>query len=54
MQGWRSSGMEDAHAAELSLDEGVENSNAFFAVYDGHGGTFKRFSILHLISHLAL
>jgi len=30
--------MEDAHTADLSLDEGVENSNAFFAVYDGHGG----------------
>jgi protein phosphatase 2C family protein 2/3 len=41
--------MEDAHAADLSLDEGVEKSNAFFAVYDGHGGTFtaKRFSALH-------
>jgi len=32
--------MEDAHAAELSIDEEVENSNAFFAVYDGHGGAF--------------
>ena len=32
------SGMEDAHTAELFLDEGEENSNAFFAVYDGHGG----------------
>jgi protein phosphatase 2C family protein 2/3 len=31
--------MEDAHATVLSLDEGVENSNAFFAVYDGHGGS---------------
>jgi len=30
--------MEDAHAAVLSLDEGAENSNTFFAVYDGHGG----------------
>jgi protein phosphatase 2C family protein 2/3 len=30
--------MEDADAAELSLDEEAENSNAFFAVYDGHGG----------------
>ena len=34
--------MEDAHAVDLSLDEG-EKSNAFFAVYDGHGGTFKTF-----------
>ena len=41
------SGMEDAHTAELSLDEGVENPNAFFAVYDGHCGTLQRFSILH-------
>src|ERR1700729_3724635 len=39
--------MEDAHAAELSLDQEVENSNAFFAVYDGHGGTFRRVLILH-------
>jgi len=31
--------MEDAHAAVLDLDEtGGQNSNAFFAVYDGHGG----------------
>jgi protein phosphatase 2C family protein 2/3 len=30
--------MEDAHAAVLSIDERVENPNAFFAVYDGHGG----------------
>jgi len=37
MQGWRKT-MEDTHAAVLPLDEGVENSNAFFAVYDGHGG----------------
>jgi protein phosphatase 2C family protein 2/3 len=34
--------MEDAHVADLSLDEG-EDSNAFFAVYDGHGGTFETF-----------
>jgi protein phosphatase 2C family protein 2/3 len=37
MQGWRIS-MEDAHALVLDLDEGKEESNAFFAVYDGHGG----------------
>ncbi|KAF7978516.1 hypothetical protein HWV62_45685 [Athelia sp. TMB] len=30
--------MEDAHAAVLKLDAGVDNSNTFFAVYDGHGG----------------
>ena len=39
--------MEDAHTAELFLDEGVENPNAFFAVYDGHCGTFQRFSVIH-------
>jgi protein phosphatase PTC2/3 len=32
--------MEDAHAIVLSLDEKEETSNTFFAVYDGHGGTF--------------
>ncbi|KDR84400.1 hypothetical protein GALMADRAFT_237252 [Galerina marginata CBS 339.88] len=37
MQGWRA-GMEDAHAAILDLDGNGEQSNAFFAVYDGHGG----------------
>jgi serine/threonine protein phosphatase PrpC len=31
--------MEDAHAAVLDLDQDAETSNAFFAVYDGHGGT---------------
>ncbi|KAK2465254.1 hypothetical protein APHAL10511_002608 [Amanita phalloides] len=36
MQGWRIT-MEDAHTAVLDLD-GATNSNAFFAVYDGHGG----------------
>lgn len=32
--------MEDSHAAVLDLDEGKpENeTNTFFAVYDGHGG----------------
>jgi len=30
--------MEDAHAVILDLDEGQQNSNTFFAVYDGHGG----------------
>ena len=32
--------MEDAHAVVLSLDKDNENPNAFFAVYDGHGGMF--------------
>ncbi|ETW81580.1 hypothetical protein HETIRDRAFT_439966 [Heterobasidion irregulare TC 32-1] len=36
MQGWRVT-MEDAHAVALRLDEG-EETNSFFAVYDGHGG----------------
>jgi serine/threonine protein phosphatase PrpC len=31
--------MEDAHAVVLDLD-GPGESNAFFAVYDGHGGVF--------------
>ena len=31
--------MEDSHAAILDLD-GPEETNAFFAVYDGHGGMF--------------
>jgi len=30
--------MEDAHSAELKLDQDNPTSNAFFAVYDGHGG----------------
>ncbi|KAF4577146.1 Protein phosphatase 2C 2 [Pleurotus pulmonarius] len=43
MQGWRIS-MEDAHATLLQLEEGP-NTNAFFAVYDGHGGsTVARFA----------
>ena len=31
--------MEDAHATILNLDGGSSDKNAFFAVYDGHGGT---------------
>jgi serine/threonine protein phosphatase PrpC len=51
--------MEDAHAIVLSLDEGQENSNTFFAVYDGHGGAFCAFClsmlpILHQSSKVAL
>jgi len=40
--------MEDAHAAVLDLDGPEETSNAFFAVYDGHGGVFLSSSILTL------
>lgn len=37
--------MEDAHTVVLDLDKGVECSNTFFAVYDGHGGgTVARFA----------
>lgn len=34
--------MEDAHTTKLDLDEDKpeSDSNAFFAVYDGHGGAF--------------
>lgn len=39
MQGWRVA-MEDAHAAILDLDEEGGDTNAFFAVYDGHGGSY--------------
>ena len=43
MQGWRIS-MEDAHAAVLNLmdDANVSPKDrvSFFAVYDGHGGTY--------------
>jgi hypothetical protein len=44
-------GMEDAHAVSLNLDEpqGDVNPNTFFAVYDGHGGTLLT---LHLPSLL--
>lgn len=38
MQGWRIS-MEDAHATVLNLDGSESEKNAFFAVYDGHGGS---------------
>ncbi|TDL22208.1 PP2C-domain-containing protein [Rickenella mellea] len=39
MQGWRVT-MEDAHTTILHLDDqkSLEESNTFFAVYDGHGG----------------
>lgn len=36
-----SSGMEDAHATVLNLDEKTgDEKTSFFAVYDGHGGEF--------------
>ncbi|KAI0822265.1 PP2C-domain-containing protein [Trametes gibbosa] len=40
MQGWRIT-MEDAHTAVLNLDDQTSESetNTFFAVYDGHGGS---------------
>ena len=39
--------MEDAHAIVLDLDEGKEETNAFFAVYDGHGGALPYFIFIH-------
>lgn len=36
MQGWRTS-MEDSHTTELNLVQ--DEKYAFFAVFDGHGGT---------------
>jgi protein phosphatase PTC2/3 len=36
MQGWRIN-MEDAHTHILSLNN--DKNSAFFAVYDGHGGS---------------
>lgn len=44
MQGWRVS-MEDAHVVELNLDQ----DTAFFAVFDGHGGSeVAKFCATHL------
>jgi hypothetical protein len=43
--------MEDAHAIVLSLDEGEESSNTFFAVYDGHGGASYCVYLFAPISH---
>lgn len=37
MQGWRIL-MEDSHSTVLEMDEGADESVAFFGVYDGHGG----------------
>lgn len=33
--------MEDAHAIELELERSQGGSNAFFAIYDGHGGELE-------------
>ncbi|KAI9137298.1 phosphatase 2C-like domain-containing protein, partial [Paraphysoderma sedebokerense] len=50
MQGWRIS-MEDAHTTELSLGG---TGNAFFGVYDGHGGqSIARFSGAELHNRIA-
>lgn len=45
--------MEDANVGILSLDKGAEDSNAFFAVYDGHSGVFPWLSIVVPSSHRA-
>lgn len=46
--------MEDAHAAVLSL-EGINDNNAFFAVYDGHGGAslfqYCKVDLSHTFDH---
>jgi protein phosphatase 2C family protein 2/3 len=42
--------MEDAHAIVLDLDEGKDDGNTFFAVYDGHGGASIVFLSLHASS----
>jgi hypothetical protein len=46
--------MEDAHSIVLDLDEGANESNAFFAVYDGHGGVCFQYAPapFHLTLHL--
>ena len=47
--------MEDAHAIEMNLDsEKEEESNAFFAVYDGHGGTLSPSLLPFLLSSLII
>ncbi|CAE6502692.1 unnamed protein product [Rhizoctonia solani] len=50
MQGWRIS-MEDAHATVLKLDP--QSNNAFFAVFDGHGGsTIAKYAGSHIHERL--
>ncbi|KAF8319125.1 protein phosphatase 2C 2, partial [Clavulina sp. PMI_390] len=51
MQGWRIS-MEDAHTTILELDD--KHKDAFFAVFDGHGGSsIARYSGQHVHVRLA-
>jgi len=50
--------MEDAHAAILDIDEEHGDRNAFFAVYDGHGGMLDASYLSYLLdissgSHVA-
>ena len=43
--------MEDAHTIQLSLDN--DSDSAFFAVFDGHGGsTFATYCSEHLYKEL--
>lgn len=43
--------MEDAHATILSLEEPSDpNPNAFFAVYDGHGGERRPSCLYHFVN----
>jgi protein phosphatase 2C family protein 2/3 len=52
MQGWRIS-MEDAHTALLTLEDVSEAKAAFFAVFDGHGGsTVAKFAGKHVHARL--
>ena len=46
-----SSAQEDAHATELDLDGSGENSNGFFAIYDGHAGAFLSSTIFDSLSN---
>ncbi|KAG9052319.1 Protein phosphatase 2C 2 [Serendipita sp. 407] len=51
MQGWRIN-MEDAHTALLQLEQ--SSRNAFFAVFDGHGGsTVAKYAGDHVAQRLA-
>lgn len=46
--------MEDAHAAVLDLDGEGNDSTAFFAVYDGHGGEDISSTFVKSPDHLLL
>jgi protein phosphatase 2C family protein 2/3 len=53
MQGWRIT-MEDSHTTQLQLDDDKKTRNAFFAVYDGHGGaTVAKYAGLNVYKRLA-